>query len=141
MRFSVFAIFVVLLLFTAACGAAPSGTPFPVSVVEADLNDPASVVNAFFVARSAFDIDTAMQYVNESTTIESEGTHSGAGEIRDFIQDRANKNFQFEVTSTQVNGDQVDFTFKVYLNGEEINQIDGQATVQNGVIVYMDEGV
>lgn len=141
MRFSVFAIFVVLIIFTAACGAAPTGTPFPVSIVGADLNDPASVVNAFFVARSAFDIDTAMQYVNESTTIESEGTHTGVEKIRDFIQDRANKNFQFVVTSSQVNGDQVNFTFTVYLSGEEINQIDGQATVQNGVIVFMDEGV
>lgn len=139
-RFTLIAAFLALVIFVTACGP-PSGTPFSVSLVQADPNDPASMVNAFFVARSAFNTDAALQYVNDSTVINSEGTYTGTGQIRDFIQNRADANIQFEVTNPQVNGDQVTFTLIVYQNGQEINQLNGQATVQNGVIVSLDEGM
>lgn len=139
-RLSTLAIFLALAVIATACGGTPSGTPFAVSVVQADLNDPVSVVNAFFIARSAFDTNAAMQYIDENSVIISDDTFSGSAEIRDFIQARANENYQFEVTNPQVNGNQVTFTLVVYQNGVEVTQVNGQATVQNGVIPSLTIG-
>jgi hypothetical protein len=126
----------ILVSLIAAC--TPSGTPFPVDLVAADPANPASVVNAFFVARSAFNIDAAMQYINDSSVLVSfEDTYTGTAEIRDFLQTRADSNYQFEVSNSQVSGNQVTFTLKVYQNGQELNNFDGTATVQGGVITSM----
>jgi hypothetical protein len=127
----------ILSLLVAACGG-PSGTPFAVQVVPADPNDPASVVNAFFIARSAFDTNASMQYVNDSSVIVSgEETFTGTADIRDFVQSRIDSNLQFTVSNAQVNGDSVTFNVEAFKNGQSVQNLSGQATVQGGIIVAM----
>ncbi|MEA3438763.1 MAG: nuclear transport factor 2 family protein [Chloroflexota bacterium] len=135
-RLAVLSTLVFLVLIAAAC--APSGTPFPAEYVPADPGNPASVVNAFFTARSAFNLDAAMQYVNDSTVIVNpRGTHTGVDQIREMVQSMMDENFQFEITSSQTNGDQVTFKMQAYQNGQAVEMVNGQAVVQGGVIASM----
>ena len=134
-RITILLILVTLTLSVSACG--PSGTPFPVDLVQADPGNPASVVTAFFTARSAFNADAAMQYVNESTVISNPfGTFTGTAQIRqDVVQGMIDENTQFTVLNPQTNGDIVTFDLQVYVNGQETDVLSGQAVVQNGIIV------
>lgn len=135
-RLVVLSTLIFLILIAAAC--TPSGTPFPVEYVPADPGNPASVVNAFFTARSAFNLDAAMQYVNDSTVIVNpRGTHTGIDQIREMVQSMMDDNFQFEITSSQTNGDQVTFKMQAYQNGQAVEIVNGQAVVQGGVIASM----
>jgi limonene-1,2-epoxide hydrolase len=135
-RLAVLSTLLFLVLIAAAC--TPSGTPFPVEYVPADPGNPASVVNAFFTARSAFNLDAAMQYVNDSTVIVNpRGTHTGVDQIREMVQSMMDDNFQFEITSSQTNGDQVTFKMQAYQNGQAVEMVNGQAVVQGGVIASM----
>ena len=135
-RLAVLSTLVFLVLIAAACS--PSGTPFPVEYVPADPGNPASVVNAFFTARSAFNLEAAMQYVNDSTVIVNpRGTHTGVDQIREMVQSMMDDNFQFEITSSQTNGDQVTFKMQAYQNGQAVEMVNGQAVVQGGVIASM----
>jgi hypothetical protein len=127
----------IIGLLIAACG--PAGTPFAVEIVQADPADPASVVNAYFTARSAFKTDAALQYIPEGTVITNPfGTFTGIEEIKtEVIEDSINENVQFTMQNPQVNGERVNFTAQVYVNGQATDLITGQAVVQNGKIVAM----
>ena len=127
----------IIALLIAACG--PAGTPFAVEIVQADPANPASVVNAYFTARSAFNTNAALQYITEGTVITNPfGTFTGIEEIRtEVIEDAINENVQFTVQNPQVDGERVNFNAQVHVNGQATDLISGQAVVQNGKIVAM----
>jgi hypothetical protein len=132
-----FLVFGIIALLIAACG--PAGTPFTVEIVQADPADPASVVNAYFTARSAFNTEVALQYITEGTVITNPfGTFTGIEEIKTgVIEDSINENVQFIVQNPQVDGERVNFNTQVYVNGQATDLVSGQAVVQNGKIVAM----
>ena len=127
----------IIVFFIAACG--PAGTPFAVEMVQADPADPASVVNAYFTARSAFNTEAALQYITEGTVITNPfGTFTGIEEIKTgVIEDSINENVQFTMQNPQVDGERVNFNAQVYVNGQATDLVSGQAVVQNGKIVAM----
>lgn len=132
-----FLVFGIIALLISACG--PAGTPFAVEIVQADPADPASVVNAYFTARSAFNTEAALQYITEGTVITNPfGTFTGIEEIKTgVIEDSINENVQFTVQNPQVDGERVNFNAQVYVNGQATDLVSGQAVVQNGKIVAM----
>ncbi len=136
-KFHFLAILIVIVLMFTACSG--DGTPLPITAITVDPKDPASVVRAFFINRSALDIDGAMQTVSANVVFENpQATLNGASEVRAYIEERANDGFQFEAVEVTANGNQVTFNFKVYKNGTAASEAaQGEATVQNGKITKM----
>jgi len=129
---------IILTALLVSCGG-PKGTPFPVNLIEANPNDPASVVQAFFAARSAFNTDVALSYLTEDSQIVSrEASSTGLAAAQKFIQKRVDKNYQFELSNVKASGNSVTFDFKVFQNGKSVQEGTGEAQVKDGKILVLN---
>ncbi len=101
--------------------------------------DAASVLRAHFAARNAFDTAAAMTTVADSAVFVSQkDTATGAQQVQDFIQKRANQGFQFTLSDIQVDGDQLTFSAVVSVAGKEAAQLTGKASLVDGKITNLE---
>lgn len=146
-KFFLLSLVLIALLASAACGG--SATPPPPSQAALDAaqqalaavnaSDLASVLLAHFAARSVYNVASSMQLVAPDAVFTYNGdASSGTDAVQEFIQDRADKGFQFEVTDLQVSGDSVTFTVQVTQAGKDVTTLAGKAVILNGLISSLE---
>lgn len=136
-------VFVIFGQFLAACGApatqaAPEPTLVPTSMPDPVQPDPIAVVQAFFTARNAKDIDAAMALVAENARWRGTPTLTGKASIRSFLEGDVNAGYTNEISDLRSTKDRVTFTWSAYLNGTL--QVTGEDTfvVEDGLITTFE---
>ncbi len=113
----------VISLIACACGAPPANT------------DPASVIQAFYEAINAEDVDAAMTFVAddaEFSTAHGDGT--GIAQVRDLIQFLVDSNYQYELRDFMVEGETVTWTYDVSSSTRHFEDIAAEAVIKAGKI-------
>jgi len=115
---------------TAAPPAAPTATPEPA--------DPAEVVQQFWDAMEAGDVDTAMTLVAEDAQCKGSCYFKGPVAFRSYLQGTINAGNTNQISIVKVDGDTVTYTYKVFRNGfvAEDNAEGESMTVQDGKIIF-----
>jgi hypothetical protein len=141
------AIFLILfislpLLFT-ACGsnsifAAPTPTVLPTPT-----NDPlsaAKVVQAFWDALNAGDLDTAMVYVSDEITCANYCHFSGKLIFQSYLQAFVNSGYSTKISDLKAVGNIVTYSWESYQNGlfQRRGEEDEMMEVEGGKIIYWE---
>jgi limonene-1,2-epoxide hydrolase len=148
-KFTLFVLLVVGLISgcaapvpTATPTAAPTSTlPSPtlasptVSVV-----DPAAVVQGFWDALKAQDLDAAMTFVADDIQCRGMCYLNGKESLRFFLQGRLETGIVFEIHDLQVEGDTVNYLYDEFSPAGFLGNSDVEETmrVQDGKIVYWE---
>lgn len=125
-RMNYITVTIMLFLFivtVSACGSSRTST------------DPAAVLQAYFEALGAGDVEGAQALVTDDATFNILGNElSGKGQIQEYNQEAVLDNPSFELSNIQVDGDQVTYTNRVTI-GSQIFTLTSEAVVQDGKIV------
>ncbi len=117
---------ILLILFTvtaSACGPTQTNT------------DPAAVIQAYFEALDAGDVEGAQAFVADDANFNIVGdVLTGKTQIQEYNQEAVLDNPNFELSNIQVDGDTVTYTNKVTI-GSRIFTLTSEAIVQEGKIV------
>ena len=108
---------------------APTATPEPA--------DPAEVVQAFWAAMEAEDIDAAMAFVAEDAKCRGGCYFSGLDPFNAYLQGRINAGLVTQISDVKVEGDTVTYLYKVFRNGIEVEEsaVGESMQVLNGKII------
>jgi ketosteroid isomerase-like protein len=115
---------------TAAPPVAPTATPEPA--------DPAEVVQEFWDAMQAGNVDAAMTFVGEDAQCKGSCYFKGPVAFRSYLQGIINAGSTNQISIVKVDGDTVTYTYKVFRNGfvTEDNAEGESMTVQDGKIIF-----
>lgn len=115
---------------------APTATPIP-SATPAPTT-PEAVVQAYYDALTAEQLDTAMAFVaDDAIFFNPVGLFSGAAEIRAHLEGDIVGSITFALNNLQVEGGKVSYAYEVYQNGGSLDVgTDGLTVVQGGKIVF-----
>jgi hypothetical protein len=102
--------------------------------------DPGSVVQAFWAAMAAEDVDAAMALVSDDFKCRGSCYFSGPGPLRAYLQGYINSGNVTTISELMVEGDQVTYAWSIVRNGVPTSQGIGQESmlVQDGRIVFWD---
>jgi|SRR5919109_3068679 ketosteroid isomerase-like protein len=106
----------------------PTSTPAP---------DPAEVVQGFWDALAAGDVDGAMLFVAEDVQCTGSCFFSGTATFRAYIQGMTNRGNITEISDLTVEGDTVTYLYKVLRNGIVVEENGEGESMQvlNGKII------
>ena len=129
----------IATLILAAC--APAVTPAqPVVATEelADLTDPLTLVSAYYDAIEASDLDKAMTFVSDDYVMtDPTGFTVGKEAATTAWQGYFDAGFTFDQSDFKANGNRVTSCYKVYENGNMIDEGCGAVThVQDGKVIF-----
>jgi len=141
---------IITLLLTACGGTAPTPTPIPAPTqTPAPTATPApsaipvpttpeAVVQAYYDALTAEQLDTALAFVaDDAIFFNPIGLFSGAAEIREHLQNEVIGSLTFDLSNLQADGGKVTYAYEVIQNGSTVDVgTDGLTVVQNGKIVF-----
>lgn len=118
------ALFVLLL---AACGGATESQA-----------DPTAIVQEFYAAIKAEDVDTAMTYVAEDAQfINPTGTYIGKDQVRENLDALALANLAFDLRDLQEENGHVTYGYTTFIDGEAVEEgTDGYTIVRDGLIIF-----
>ena len=121
----------LLALILAACG--PSASP------SAEALDPAAVVQGFYDAYNAGDLEAAMAFVDEQIQCRGHCYLTGAESFRAFIQPGMQAGDQITISDLRVEGNQVTFDYVVNSGGlVSARGMDAVIRIEDGLIVYFE---
>ena len=121
---------IVLILIVAVASACAPAQP----------TDPASVMQAFYDALTAGDVDEAMSYVADDAKFILFEVHIGKTYARDIFQEEVDRNSHFELSDLKLEGDTVTWNLK-RTSGPLVYETIVEAVVQDGKIVSYTEDV
>jgi ketosteroid isomerase-like protein len=98
--FTIAIIFMLVTVVASACGSTQPST------------DPASVIQAFFEALNAGDLDGAMALVAEDAVFILHDVYTEKAQVRDHYQGEIDRNAHYELSDIQVAGDVVTLRLK-----------------------------
>jgi ketosteroid isomerase-like protein len=116
----------------------PAPTSAPLATATAEPVDPAKVVQAFWDAMEAGDVDTAMTFVAEDAQCKGSCYFKGKDSFRAYLQGIINSGSTNQITIVNVDGDIVTYTYKVFRNGIVVeDNAEGESmTLQDGQIIF-----
>jgi len=114
---------------TLAPTVVPTSTPAP---------DPAAVVQSFWDAMSAGDVDAAMAFFTEDAKCRGSCYLTGKDSLRAYIQGMVGSGNVTEISDLVVDGDTVTYFFKVSRNDIVVDQSKAGESMQilNGKIIF-----
>ena len=149
-RLIYFVLFVLLAQVLAGCGT-PAPTAAPATPTSAPTlaptvtptpapPDPAEIVQSFWAAMEAGDVDAAMAFIADNVSCRGSCYFSGKETFRSLLQGMINSGSITEISIVKVEGDTVTYNYKVYSNGIEIEEnIEGESMqVQDGKIIHWE---
>ena len=103
--------------------------------------DPAAVVQGFWDALKAKDLDTAMTFVADDVQLRGHGYLNDKKALQSFLQGRLDTGKVLEIHDLQVEGDTVNYLVDWYTKEGYLEHRDAKEMMrlQNGKIVYWEE--
>lgn len=133
---------------SAACGSVTTeavSTPEPVLVETSaptatpERVDPAAVVQGFWDAMEAGDIDLAMTFLAEDIKCRGSCYMTGQASVQPYLEGLISSEQVTEISDLVVEGDKVTYTFKVIRSGQQSQHFKGEVMyVQDGKIVLWE---
>jgi ketosteroid isomerase-like protein len=142
---TLFVLFVILAQVLAACGSQATATAVPAeptlvptAIPEPVQPDPIQVVQDFYAALNAKDIDAAMAFVAEDARWRGTPTLTGKDRIREFLQGSIDSGFTTGISDLRATKGRVTLTVEGYRSG--VIQAAGEDTyiVENGLITAFE---
>jgi hypothetical protein len=102
--------------------------------------DPAAVVQGFWEAMKARDLDAAMTFIADDVQLRGHGYLNDKKALQSFVQGKLKTGYVFEIHDLQIEGDTVNYLFDAYTK-EGILEYTGlkeMMRVQNGKIIYWE---
>jgi len=137
-------VFILTQILAACTGNLTAATPVPIPPVQlTPTNDPfssAKVVQAFWDALEAGDLETAMVYVGDDITCAGACHFSGRLTFQSYLQGYLNGGFVTKISDLKSVGSIVTFSWEVHRNGQFLRrgEDDEMMEVENGKIVYWE---
>lgn len=138
-----FTLFIILAQALAACGnvvtqATPTSTVVPTPT--ADPQSSAKIVQAFWDAMQAGDLDTAMSYVADDIECRGFCHFSGKGTFQTYMQGYLDAGFLTTISEVKAVGSIVTYSWEVYRNGNFLRggDHDEMMEIEDGKIVYWE---
>jgi ketosteroid isomerase-like protein len=146
-KFTLF-VFLVLGLISGCTGPAPTvpavpepTLPPPTPATAQSLADPAEVVQGFWDALKAKDLDTAMTFVADDVQLRGRGFVNGKEALQNFLQGWLGAGYSLEIHDLQVDGDTVnylvDYSREGFIHAKDAKDV---MRIQNGKIIYWELG-
>ena len=140
------AFFILLIIVTqmlVACAGSSLFAPPTATAVPTPTNDPqssAKVVQAFWNAMEAGDIETAMIYVDEKVECTGYCHFTGKVTLQSYMQGYLDAGFVTKISDVKNVGSIVTYSWELYRNGLFYQRSEGEETMQveNGKIVYWE---
>ena len=142
-----FILFVILAQVLAACGSPAPATevvPEPTLVPTAAAAptpvgpDPIAVVEDFYTALNAKDVDAAMAFVAEDAHWRGTPTVTGKDRIRDYLKGGIDAGYTTEISDLRATKGRVTFTLAASKNGAVQASGEDTYTVENGLITTFE---
>jgi hypothetical protein len=133
-----FALAAVLMLGLSACATPATAEPVPTRT--ATPPDPAAVVQAFWDAMSAMEVDAAMALVAEDFKCRGSCYFSGKQPLQAYLQGYIDSGNVTTISNLLVEGDKVSYDWSITRNGVATSQGLGHESmlVQDGLIVFWE---
>jgi hypothetical protein len=136
-RIKLYVILSLVAIVSAACAGPEqeaTATPVPIQA------DPAGVVEDFWNAFAAKDLDLAMSFVAEDFKCRGSCYFGGKDSLRLFLQGYLDGGFETMISDLQVEGDMVSYKVEVHRNGLLTSQgfSDESMQVRDGLIVFWE---
>jgi len=140
-----FVLFVILAQALAACGSPATATEVPsqptlapTAIPESVGPDPIIVIQDFYAALNANDVDTAMALVAEDAHWRGIPTLTGKDRVRDYLQGGIDAGYTTEISDLRATKGRVTFTSEAFKDG--VVQVSGEETytVENGLITAFE---
>ena len=145
-----FILFVILAQALVACGttapaaptAEPTTVPPPAPTATPEPIDPTEVVQGFWAAMAAEDVDAAMTFVAEDVKCRGVCYFSGRDSFNAYLQGIIKAGLVTEISDVTVEGDTVTYLYKVLRNGfvveesaerESMQVLDGKIILWNNL--------
>ena len=140
------AFFILLIIVTqmlVACAGSSLFAPPTATAVPTPTNDPqssAKVVQAFWDALEAGDVEKAMTYVDEHIECTGYCHFTGKRTLQSYLQGYLNAGFSTEISDVKNVGSIVTYSWEVYRNGHFLMRSEGDETMQveDGKIVFWE---
>lgn len=151
MSYVVRSILLVLLVGLIAGCTAPAPTPTsapeptlpaPTPTAPESLADPAEVVQGFWEAMDARDLDAAMTFIADDVQLRGRGYLNGKEALLSFLQGRLQTGYVVEIQDLEVDGDTVSYLVDYYSKEgiayeQDVTEI---MRIQDGKIIYWEIG-
>ncbi len=126
-----------------ACGSTvsiPTPAPTVMPTPTSDPRQPARVVEAFWAALEAGDLETAMVYVDDEATCAGRCYFTGKHMFRAVFQSYINGGYITKISDVKNVGNIVTYSWEVYRDGNFIQAGKGNEMMQveNGKIIYWE---
>lgn len=140
-KFTLLALFVALAQILTACAsgslfASPTATAQPTPT-----HDPlsaAKVVQAFWDALGAGDLETAMIYVDDNIECRGYCHLTGKVTLKSYLQGYLDAGFSTQISDVKNVGSIVTYSWEVYRNGLFQERNDESMQVENGKIIFWE---
>jgi hypothetical protein len=143
-RAALFIVFIIIALVIAACGTGglSAATPVP-TVVSTPTTDPlqsAKIVQAFWDALEAGDLETAMVYIGDNATCAGYCYFTGKPAFQSYLQGYLDAGHLTQISNIKGVGSIVTYSWAVYRNGNFVSsgESDEMMQVEDGKIVYWE---
>jgi ketosteroid isomerase-like protein len=118
-------VFLLVSVVAPACGATQP------------ITDPASVIEVFYEALNAGDVDGAMAFVADDALFVVGGVFKGKAQIREFVQGGVDRHAQYELTNLQAEGDTATWLLSAREDFRGFDENSIEAVVQEGKITKL----
>jgi curli biogenesis system outer membrane secretion channel CsgG len=146
---NLFILFVILAQALAACASVAAQTavaaeptaappPAPTATPEPAVADPTEVVQSFWNAMEAGDLDAAMALVASDAKCRGSCYFGGEQSFRSYLQGIVNSGATTNISDLQVEGDKVSYFWELLRNGNLQETGNESMQVQNGKIVLWE---
>ena len=140
-----FVLFIILAQALAACGSPATATQVPAEptlaptvVPEPVRPDPITVVQDFYTALNAKNIDAAMTFVAENAGWRGTPTVTGKDRIRDYLKGGIDAGFTTEISNLRATKGRVTFSWSASKNSVVQASGEDTYTVENGLIIAFE---
>jgi hypothetical protein len=143
-RAALFLLFIVLAQLLAACGTgglfSAGSTPTAMPTPTTDPLQSAKVVQAFWDALEAGDVETALVYLDEDAVCAGNCYFKGKATFQTYLQGYLAGGFITKISDVKNVGSIVTYSWAVYRNGIFVQSGDGDEImhVEDGKIVYWE---
>lgn len=143
-RASIFILVIIMTQVVAACGPGPlsaaTSVPTAVPTPTIDPLQSAKVVQAFWDALEAGDLETALVYIDEKASCAGYCYFTGKPAFQTYLHGYVEAGFITKISDVKNVGSIVTYSWEVYRNGNFVQSGDNDEMMQveNGKIIYWE---